>query len=125
MEEAQTEHLFDLPSDKHLAKEGKFIYIGNIPSGVFYPIKLGPCRLAMLSFSDVTEVEVDHLCSRAGRTVRVRLVIDKDTGISKGFAYAEFLDTDSAASAIQNLNGSKVMGNELHVEFAAPTTRVI
>ena len=121
MEQARAKQISDLSSEKHPANEGKIISIGNIPSGVF----LCPYMLEMLSIPDITEAEVDHLCSRAGRTVGVRLVIDKETGISKGLAYAEFLDIGSATSAIRSLNGSKVMENTLRVEFAAPTTRVL
>ena len=80
---------------------------------------------ATLSHLDVTEAEIEHLCNRARQVIGVRLVIDKETGLSKGFAYAEFADAASATSATRNLHDSEVKGNRLHVDYAAPTTRVI
>lgn len=47
-----------------------------------------------------------------------RLVYDNDTGRPKGFGFAEFADTDSAASAVRNLNNYEIMGRELRVDFS-------
>ena len=47
-----------------------------------------------------------------------RLVYDNDTGRPKGFGFAEFADTDSAASAVRNLNNFEIMGRELRVDFS-------
>ena len=47
-----------------------------------------------------------------------RLVYDNDTGRPKGFGFAEFADTDSAASAVRNLNNFSIMGRELRVDFS-------
>lgn len=47
-----------------------------------------------------------------------RLVYDSETGRPKGFGFAEFADTDAAASAVRNLNNYEVMGRELRVDFS-------
>ena len=47
-----------------------------------------------------------------------RLVYDTDTGRPKGFGFAEFTDTDAAASAVRNLDKYQVGGRELRVDFS-------
>ena len=59
-----------------------------------------------------------HIFSSAGQILTFHLVYDNDTGRPKGFGFAEFLDADSAASAVRNLNNHQVMGRELRVDFA-------
>ena len=39
-------------------------------------------------------------------------------GRPKGFGFAEFADTDAAASAVRNLNNYEIMGRELRVDFS-------
>lgn len=56
--------------------------------------------------------------SRVGTVVSWRLVLDKDTGKPKGFGFAEYLDHDSAASAVRNLNDTEFMGRKLRVDWS-------
>ena len=44
---------------------------------------------------------------------------DRDTGKQKGFAFLEFFDTQTAESAIRNLNEHDLNGRKLKVHFAA------
>ena len=48
-----------------------------------------------------------------------RIVTDRDTGKQKGFAFLEFFDTQTAESAIRNLNEHDLNGRKLKVHFAA------
>ena len=48
-----------------------------------------------------------------------RIVTDRDTGKQKGFAFLEYFDTQTAESAIRNLNEFDLNGRKLKVHFAA------
>lgn len=66
----------------------------------------------------LTEEQIIHTFSSVGQVLHFRLVYDNDTGRPKGFGFAEFADTDAAASAVRNLNNYEVMGRELRVDFS-------
>lgn len=66
----------------------------------------------------MTEEQIIHTFNSVGQVNSFRLVYDQDTGRPKGFGFAEFADTDSAASAVRNLNGYEIMGRELRVDFS-------
>ncbi len=48
-----------------------------------------------------------------------RIVTDRDTGKQKGFAFLEYFDTQTAESAIRNMNEFDLNGRKLKVHFAA------
>ena len=54
---------------------------------------------------------------RFGAIVNSKVIIDKDTGKSKGFAFVTFDNPNSAANALQAMNGFSVLGKRLKVQF--------
>ena len=66
----------------------------------------------------LTEEQIVHQFGSVGQVLNFRLVYDQDTGRPKGFGFCEFADTDSASSAVRNLNGFEIMGRELRVDFS-------
>ena len=66
----------------------------------------------------MTEEQIIHIFGQVGQVLNFRLVYDNDTGKPKGFGFAEFADTDAAASAVRNLNNYEIMGRELRVDFS-------
>lgn len=70
---------------------------------------------------DCTEQEVQKVFEVAGPVASFRHVFDRDTNRAKGFGFCEYYDTDTAASAVRNLNGiAEVRGRALRVDFAQP-----
>lgn len=80
-------------------KGGRVVFIGNIPYGV-------------------SEEQIMDIFGRTGQVVGFRLVYDKETGQPKGFGFLEYSDTDSAASAVRNLNDHEIQGRTLRVDYS-------
>ncbi len=69
---------------------------------------------------EAREDDLRELFSRFGQVTRVYVALDRERGISKGFAFVNFVRKDDAARAIQKLNGYGYANLILHVEWAQP-----
>jgi len=79
---------------------GNRLFVGNLPF-------------------DTTESQVRDLIAGGGRTVHsVKIVTDKDSGRSRGFAFVDVEDDAQAQSAISELNGKDFSGRALVVNEA-------
>ena len=68
---------------------------------------------------ETTEAQVKQLIAGEGRTVRsVKIVTDKDTGRSRGFAFVDLDSDEEAKAAIAELNGKDFAGRPLKVDEA-------
>ena len=72
-----------------------------------------------LSFR-VSEDHIKEIFEPFGEVARVNLMKDRDTGQSRGFAFVEMPDAESAAKAIADLNGKEWDGRVLNVNEARP-----
>ena len=77
------------------------IYVGNLSYGV-------------------TEDELQQLFGEYGSVVSANLIMDRDTGNSKGFGFVEMENQADAEKAIKELNGSSVKGRNIKVNQARP-----
>ena len=68
----------------------------------------------------VKESELQELFQEVGEVSSAKIITDKFTGKSKGFAFVEMENDDEAASAIQSLNGTALKGRNLAVTEARP-----
>ena len=55
-----------------------------------------------------------------GTVDSVKLIIDRDTRRSKGFAFVEMPETSEAQKAIRDLNGATYEGRQMIVKEALP-----
>jgi len=76
----------------------KKLYVGNLP------------------FS-TTEAELRDLFGRHGSVESVKVITDRETGRSRGFAFVE-MDANGAADAIRALDGTDMGGRSLRVNEA-------
>ena len=79
---------------------GTRLYVGNLPF-------------------NTNEQDLRDLFAQGGRTVReVKLVVDRDTGRSRGFAFVEMGSQDEADACIRALHGQPFGGRPLTVNEA-------
>ena len=76
------------------------IYIGNLP------------------YTSI-ETDVRELFEKHGTVHSINMVMDRDTGKSRGFAFVE-MDEEQANTAIEALNGTDFGGRTLRVNEARP-----
>ena len=72
-----------------------------------------------LSFQ-TTEADLSELFAQVGGVDSVKIITDRDTGRSKGFAFVEMSDDSAAEQAIAKFNGSDLSGRNLTVNEARP-----
>jgi RNA recognition motif-containing protein len=58
-----------------------------------------------------------------GNVSSANVIMDRDTGRSKGFGFVEMSNTSEAANAIQELNGAEFEGRQMNVSEAKPQIR--
>ncbi|HEY2029119.1 MAG TPA: hypothetical protein VGH20_07905 [Myxococcales bacterium] len=79
---------------------GNRLFVGNLPF-------------------DVGEEDVRHFIEGEGRTVSsVKIVMDKDTGRPRGFAFVDMGSDEEAKAAISALNGKELNGRAVVVNEA-------
>ena len=84
---------------------GKKLYVGNLA----YSVK---------------DEELRNIFSAYGEVQSARVIVQADTGRSKGFGFVEMATDEQAEKAIQELNGKENGGRELRVsEAKAPEER--
>ena len=67
--------------------------------------------------SEVTHEELRRLFEAYGQVVQVHIIVDRDTGLPRGFAFVEMTND---AEAIKALNGSILRDRTLDVNYARP-----
>ncbi len=80
---------------------GKKLYVGNLP------------------FAATDQVLMDTF-SQYGTVESAKIIMDRDTGRSKGFGFVEMASDAEAAEAISKLNGADYDGRTLTVNEARP-----
>jgi cold-inducible RNA-binding protein len=68
---------------------------------------------------NVTEAELKEVFAAGGKNVvEVKIVLDRDTGRPRGFAFVEMGSDGEAAQAIETLNGREIQGRPISVSEA-------
>jgi nucleolin len=68
----------------------------------------------------VTEGTLQELFQQVGTVSSVKIVMDRDTGESKGFGFVEMGSSEEAQQAIQTLNNTYLSGKEIAIDFQDP-----
>jgi cold-inducible RNA-binding protein len=71
----------------------------------------------------VTEPELKQVFEEGGRNVvEVKIVTDRDTGRSRGFAFVEMGSDAEATGAIESLSGKEIGGRPINISEARART---
>ena len=82
---------------------GKKLFVGNLDYGV-------------------TDSALEQMFAAHGTVESAQIIMDRDTGRSKGFGFVEMGSDQAAQDAIAALNGKDVGGRSLTVNEARPKT---
>jgi RNA recognition motif-containing protein len=80
---------------------GNKLYVGNLPYGV-------------------RDNDLEQAFSQFGTVASARVMMERDTGRSKGFGFVEMASEAEAQAAIQGMNGQPLGGRSLVVNEARP-----
>jgi RNA recognition motif-containing protein len=72
-----------------------------------------------LSF-DTAETDLEQVFSQHGEVEEVQIIMDRDTGRSRGFGFVKMRDDNAGRTAIQELNGTDIGGRNIIVNEAKP-----
>ena len=72
-----------------------------------------------LSF-DTTSSQLNDLCTPHGTVESAEVVMDRDSGRSRGFGFVEMISSEEAQATIDALNGQEHDGRTLTVNEAKP-----
>lgn len=79
----------------------KKLYVGNLPYSV-------------------DDESLQQKFAEFGNVLSARVIMDRDSGRSKGFGFVEMEDDNAATNAIERLNGQEFMGRAMNVSEARP-----
>lgn len=79
----------------------KKLYVGNLSYGM-------------------TDTDLQNLFATHGTVQSAQVIMDRDTGRSKGFGFVEMDSNDQAQAAITAMNGQEINGRALTVNEARP-----
>jgi len=68
----------------------------------------------------VNDDQLKDAFAAAGTVVSAKVIIDRETGRSKGFGFVEMSSDDEAKRAIDMLNGKEIEGRAVAVSEARP-----
>lgn len=80
---------------------GRKLYVGNLPYSI-------------------TEQALQETFSQVGTVDSAVMIMDRDTGQSKGFGFVEMSSDSEAQKAIAELNGASIDGRQIKVNEARP-----
>lgn len=80
---------------------GNKLYVGNLSFGM-------------------SEEALADIFAAYGEVQSARIITDRESGRSKGFAFVEMTNENDAQTAIEKLNGTEQMGRAMNVSEAKP-----
>ena len=67
-----------------------------------------------------TDAQLEELFATMGTVLSAKVIVDRMTGVGKGFGFVEMADEAQAKLAMDKLNGSQLNGRPIAVKEAKP-----
>ena len=67
---------------------------------------------------NVREPELEEVFSKIGAIEDVKVITDRESGRSRGFAFVTFADPNDAQKAVDELDGTEIDGRQIVVKIA-------
>jgi RNA recognition motif-containing protein len=67
---------------------------------------------------DMEKEELQEMFEEFGTVKSARVIVDRETGKSRGFGFVSMSDSDQAEKAIKDVHGSSIEGRTLTVKVA-------
>ena len=80
---------------------GKKLYVGNLPF-------------------TATDQDLQSIFAQSGTVTSAKVIIDRETGRSKGFGFVEMASDQEALTSIEQFNGADYSGRPMTVNEARP-----
>ena len=71
---------------------------------------------------NTNESDLTEMFSAYGEVISAKVIMDRDTGRSKGFGFIEMASRSAGEKAIAELNGKDIDGRQIKVNEAKPRT---
>jgi RNA recognition motif-containing protein len=82
-------------------------------------------NITILNLSrDTTTAHLTKLFTPYGKIQSCDIVMDKQTGLSKGFGFVTMSSDEEANNAVANLHGKKFGGNQIRVRLVQPKSEL-
>ena len=72
---------------------------------------------------DTTDSSLRNAFEAHGEVLEAKVIMDRDTGRSRGFAFVTMADPDSASRAIEQMDGASLDGRSVRVSAAQERSR--
>ncbi|HEX8965281.1 MAG TPA: RNA-binding protein [Patescibacteria group bacterium] len=66
----------------------------------------------------VTNSQLEEHFSKVGKVISARVIMDRQTGLGKGFGFVEMATEEEAKKAMKELNHSEIDGKSIEVKEA-------
>jgi RNA recognition motif-containing protein len=94
--------------------------------GVLDAVQIGDLKVTNIYVGNLsfraTEEDIRGAFSAHGEVSSVNIIMDRETGRSRGFAFVEMPNADEASAAIEAINGKEISGRGVTVNEARPRT---
>ena len=69
---------------------------------------------------DVSQDDLEQTFAAFGQVSSAKVMMDRETGKPRGFAFVDMPNDGEARKAIENLNGKEIQGRQMNVNEARP-----